>query len=237
MAAFGELIPLYLTACSVEGKTERTVQSYAETLRQFTTAVIQLDLPTEVAEFLPAHVYLFLGWVKDRGVTLGTQHRRQREVKAFFRPDREMAAYCQANDVQLLAYGTLAGGLLSERYLGSPELDRGQLNPASLQKYKQMIDLWGGWSLFQELLAVLKRIADQSNVSIANVAVRYVLDRPAVAGVIVGVRLGVSSNLAENKPVFGLSLSREDVDAIDGVLARGRDLLQLIGDCGDEYRR
>ena len=29
------VIPLYLTACTVEGKTERTVQSYAETLRHF----------------------------------------------------------------------------------------------------------------------------------------------------------------------------------------------------------
>ena len=84
MASFEELIPLYLTACSVEGKTDRTVQSYAETLRQFVSAVVELKLPAETAAFRPAHVYLFLAWVKNRGVTAGTQHRRQREVKAFF---------------------------------------------------------------------------------------------------------------------------------------------------------
>ncbi len=153
------------------------------------------------------------------------------------RPEHQMAAYCLENDVQLLAYGTLAGGLLSERFLGSPEPDRSQLNTASLQKYKRMIDLWGGWELFQELLAVLQQVAHRAEASIANVAVRYVLDRPAVAGVIVGVRLGLSDNLAENARVFELSLSPSDVDAIDAVLSRGRDLLQLLGDCGDEYRR
>ena len=49
-------------------------------------------------------------------------------------------------------------------------------------KYKQMVDAWGGWGLFQELLTVLKVIADRHGVSIPNVAVRYILDRPAVAG-------------------------------------------------------
>ena len=35
MERFEEAVPLYLKACEVEGKTERTVQSYAETLRHF----------------------------------------------------------------------------------------------------------------------------------------------------------------------------------------------------------
>ena len=61
----------------------------------------------------------------------------------------------------LLAYGTLLGGLLSEKYLGRPEPRRSELDTASLQKYKHMIDAWGGWSLFQELLAALKQIADK----------------------------------------------------------------------------
>ena len=42
MPALEELIPLYLTACTVEGKTDRTVQSYDETLRQFQGAVREL---------------------------------------------------------------------------------------------------------------------------------------------------------------------------------------------------
>src|ERR1700748_2465634 len=111
------------------------------------------------------------------------------------RPERRMARFCSDRPMTLLAYGTLLGGLLSEKYLGRPEPHRSELNTASLQKYKNMLDAWGDWRLFQELLAVLQQIADKHRVSIANVGLRYVLDRPAVAGVIVGARLGVAQHL------------------------------------------
>ena len=48
MERFEEGVPLYLKACTVEGKTDRTVQSYAETLRHFIRAVDQLQLPTRL---------------------------------------------------------------------------------------------------------------------------------------------------------------------------------------------
>jgi aryl-alcohol dehydrogenase-like predicted oxidoreductase len=152
------------------------------------------------------------------------------------RPEVRMAVFCREHRITLLAYGTLLGGLLSERYLGRPEPPRAELNTASLQKYKRMIDAWGGWALFQELLAVLKQIADKHRVSIANVGVRYILDRPAVAGVIVGARLGVAQHITDNARVFGLELDSADHAAIEPVLAKSRDLMTLIGDCGDEYR-
>jgi aryl-alcohol dehydrogenase-like predicted oxidoreductase len=167
------------------------------------------------------------------------------------RPEVRMADYCRTHEIALLCYGTLCGGLLSERFLGQPEPERPRwmgallvrsptiqvLDTASLQKYKQMVDAWGGWSLFQELLAALKHVADKHGVSIANVAVRWILDRPTVAGAIVGVRLGVSDHVAENLRVFDLQLDDEDRERIDAVLARARDLFRVIGDCGDEYRR
>ena len=153
------------------------------------------------------------------------------------RPEVAMAAFCRASDSSLLAYGTLCGGLLSDRYLGQPEPSVGALNTASLRKYKQMIDAWGGWGLFQQLLSTLRTVADRHDASIANVAVRYVLDRPAVAGVIVGTRLGVAEHIAETARIFDLQLDAGDVEAIEAVLAQSRDLYRIIGDCGDEYRR
>jgi aryl-alcohol dehydrogenase-like predicted oxidoreductase len=153
------------------------------------------------------------------------------------RPEVEMARFCEEHNIPLLAYGTLLGGLLSEQYLGHPEPRGGELNTASLQKYKQMIDVWGGWPQFQELLKTIKRVADRCGVSMANVAVRYVLDRPAVAGVIVGARLGVSDHREDNVRVFETALDSTDLQEIEAVLAQGRDLYRLIGDCGDEYRR
>jgi aryl-alcohol dehydrogenase-like predicted oxidoreductase len=153
------------------------------------------------------------------------------------RPEVQMSQFCQAHDIQLLTYGTVGGGLLSESYLGQPEPTRGVLTTASLRKYKQMVDAWGGWGLFQELLSSLKRVADKHEVSIANIAVRYILDRPAVAGVIVGTRLGVAEHREDNARSFNVTLDPEDHAEIERVLAKSRDLYQLIGDCGDEYRR
>ena len=153
------------------------------------------------------------------------------------RPEVQMSQFCQAHDIHLLTYGTVCGGLLSERYLGQPEPRASALNTASLRKYKQMVDAWGGWELFQELLRTLKQVADKHGVSIPNVAVRSLLDRPAVAGVIVGVRLGVTDHHADNARVFECALDPEDHAQIGAVLDQSRDLYQIIGDCGDEYRR
>ena len=122
-------------------------------------------------------------------------------------------------------------------FLGRPEPRGGELSTVSLRKYKQMVDAWGGWDLFQRLLQTLRSIADKHGVSIANVATRAILDRPAVAGVIVGVRLGLAEHREDNARVFDLALDDEDRDLIQGVLADSRDLFSLIGDCGDEYRR
>lgn len=153
------------------------------------------------------------------------------------RPEVAMSPFCQATEISLLTYGTLCGGLLSDRFLGHPEPPSAMLNTASLRKYKQMIDVWGGWELFQQLLAALRVIADKHAVTIANVAVRYILDRPAVAGVIVGARLGLAEHIDENARIFSTQLDAEDLDVIERVLGQSRDLHQLIGDCGDEYRR
>ena len=153
------------------------------------------------------------------------------------RPQIQMEQYCQSNNISLLAYGTLCGGLISEKYLDRPEPGRADLNTASLGKYKQMIDAWGGWDLFQELLVTLRRIADKHAASISNVAVRYVLDRPAVAGVIIGARLGLTDHREENVKPFDLVMGSEDIDQLLQVTSQARDLYQIIGDCGDEYRR
>src|SRR5262249_20589864 len=99
------------------------------------------------------------------------------------RPAEHMEALCREHGVQLLAYGAVCGGLLSERYLDKPEPRPIDLDTASLRKYKQMVDAWGGWDLFQALLHATKRIADRHGVCMAAVAMLAILDRPLVAGV------------------------------------------------------
>src|SRR5919106_504643 len=152
------------------------------------------------------------------------------------RPEVKMIPFCLDNNISLLCYGSICGGLMSERYLGRMQPSTAELNTLSLQKYKKMIDAWGGWSLFQELLSTLKKIAQKHNVTIANVAARYILDKSAVAGVIIGVRLGIVDHRTSNTQVFNFILDKSDCEAIDAVCAKSNNLFEIIGDCGDEYR-
>ena len=153
------------------------------------------------------------------------------------RPEVKMIPFCLKHNITLLAYGSICGGLLSESYLGrTRQPSTLELNTLSLRKYMKMIEAWGGWSLFQELLSTLKRIAEKYNVSIANIATRYILDKSAVAGVIIGVRLGIADHRNNNVQVFNFSLDKSDYDYIDEVCKKSNDLFEIIGDCGDEYR-
>ncbi len=152
------------------------------------------------------------------------------------RPEVKMIPFCIENNISLLCYGSICGGFMSERYLGRMQPSTAELNTLSLQKYKKMIDAWGGWSLFQELLSTLKKIAQKHNVTITNVAERYILDKSAVAGVIIGVRLGIVDHRTSNTQVFNFILDKSDCEAIDAVCAKSNNLFEIIGDCGDEYR-
>jgi aryl-alcohol dehydrogenase-like predicted oxidoreductase len=153
------------------------------------------------------------------------------------RPEVKMVQFCQEHNIKLLAYGSLCGGLMSERYLGkTQEPSATDLDTLSLRKYKKMIDIWGGWSLFQELLSTLNEIAQKHNVSIANVALRYILEKPAVAGAIIGTRLGISDHRNSNAQVFNFSLDKSDYDTIDAACIESNNLFDMVGDCGDEYR-
>eukprot|EP00971_Amphidinium_carterae_P266131 5279249-Amphidinium_carterae.1 len=109
-----------------------------------------------------------------------------------------MADYCEKNGIKLIAFGTVGGGLLSERYLGKPQPQIWDLNTTSLRMYAGSANRFlGDWDLFQELLRTLKQVADKHRVTIANVAQRWVLDSsPAVASVLIGVRN--SEHITEN---------------------------------------
>ena len=152
------------------------------------------------------------------------------------RPEVKMISFCKEHNISLLAYGSICGGLLSERYVGRKEPSAIELDTLSLRKYKRMIDTWGGWNLFQKLLLTLNDVAKKHNVSIANVATNYILAKPTVAGVIIGVRLGIVDHLGENANVFTFNLDNSDRDYIDAICEKSNDLFEVIGDCGDEYR-
>lgn len=143
-----------------------------------------------------------------------------------------LATLCEGSDLRLLAYGTLCGGFLSERWLGMDEPDN--IGDWSKMKYRRFIETAGGWDVYQGVLRAAFEIAQRHGVSISNVATRWVLEQTGVAGVIIGARLGEAMHARDNVRLFSFSLDQEDYAGLDSAFAKTRP---LPGDCGDEYRK
>lgn len=137
------------------------------------------------------------------------------------RPAGGLARAAGEHGVALLAYGTVAGGFLGDRWLGAAEPAQDFEN-RSLVKYKLIIDEWGGWALFQALLRALRTVADRHATDIAAVASAVVLEWPDVAAAIVGAR--DRSHLPANLAVAAIRLGEDDHRAIDAVLAQAAPL-------------
>ena len=148
----------------------------------------------------------------DAGYPLFTNQLQYSLIDA--RAETATIAFSQKNNVHLLCFGSLAGGFLSEEWLGKPEPTDGFSN-RSLTKYKLIIDDFGGWNLFQEMLRTLKTVATRHNATIGQVAVRWVHTRPMVAAAIVGATS--TRHLAENIEMFDLTLTDQDLAEIEAV--------------------
>ena len=123
------------------------------------------------------------------------------------RPARSLEKVAVANRIAMLAYGTLAGGFLTDRWLGQPE--PAEPENRSLVKYRLVIAEMGGWKAFQKVLACLAAIASRSEVPTAAVAIRMVLERRGVAAAIVGCRKREHLRMIDS--VFNWSLTEADV--------------------------
>lgn len=161
----------------------------------------------------------------DAGIDIAT-HTLQYSLLDS-RPQNGMVELCKENNCWLSCYGVLGGGLLSEKWLGITDPGGPYLENVSLDKYYRIIDDMGGWSLFQELLKALKQVADKHNVSIANVACRYMLDQDQVATINIGARN--AKHLENNLRTFSLKLDPTDFQMIEAVLAK------KVGPLGDVY--
>jgi aryl-alcohol dehydrogenase-like predicted oxidoreductase len=142
------------------------------------------------------------------------------------RPEADLRDLARSHGISLLCYGALAGGFLSDRYLAardpSPPLEN-----RSLVKYRLIIDEFGGYDRYQKLLQTLRAVASRHGVGIAEVAAGYVLQQPAVGGVIIGARN--RAHLAGLSALDGFRLADADLAEIAGVLAGAK------GPCGPVY--
>ncbi len=142
------------------------------------------------------------------------------------RAENGLSQYCLENEIGIIAFGTVAGGFISEKYLGAKEPD--QFATRSNIKYKLIIEDFGGWDLFQELLQLLSSISKNHHTDIASVSSAWSLKRPAVKAVIVGARN--LDHLENNLGIPNIRFTEDELKAIDALLA------QSSGPEGDVYQ-
>jgi len=135
------------------------------------------------------------------------------------RAEEDLEGVHQKNGISFLNYGSIAGGFLTDRYLNSPAPNPPFEN-RSLTKYRLIIEENGDWNFFQTILAQLRSIADKYEVGIAEVAARWGLQRPLVAGVIIGARN--QRHLHKLKKLAGFSLDEADLKAIRQLISQAK---------------
>ena len=135
------------------------------------------------------------------------------------RPENDMLKIAKKHNIALFCYGTLAGGFLTDRYLVKKE-SKEPLENRSLVKYKLIIEEFGGYIFFQELLKTLNRLAGFYNVGIAEIAIKYILQKPTVAAAIVGARN--RSHLERIKKLNSFSLDENDLKNISNITSKAK---------------
>ncbi|WP_319560106.1 aldo/keto reductase [Marispirochaeta sp.] len=152
--------------------------------------------------------------IVESGISISTMQAQYSLLDR--RVENAMQACCREHDIALLCYGTLAGGFLTDRWLGQP--DPADWDNRSLVKYRIIIDDFGGWEAYQELLQILKEMSVRYSCNIANISTAYILQKDAAGAAIIGTRS--SRHIEDNEKTLMIELGQKDVEKIDSFLSR-----------------
>lgn len=142
------------------------------------------------------------------------------------RVEKNMLEIAIKNNIQFYCYGTLAGGFLTNKWLGAKKSEINALENRSLVKYLLIIEEIGGWDTFQKLLVFINEIAIKKGLNIAQIANLYILQKDNVAGIIIGA----SKNYFKNNLNLLLEnlLSDLEISSINNFI--NKNLKPLYGD-------
>lgn len=154
----------------------------------------------------------------------------QTQVSLFDRrAGRGIEDLCRKKNIKILAYGSLLGGFLSEKWLMKEEPDLSLLANRSLIKYKLLIDAACGWQEFQRRLKILNALSVKYHCDIANIAVTALLQSGEIDAAIVG--LSPQNFSTQNRSLMHLpELEKQDLQEISAWTCN------LQGDVYDEER-
>jgi aryl-alcohol dehydrogenase-like predicted oxidoreductase len=127
------------------------------------------------------------------------------------RAENKVATFCHARGIGLMTFAPLAGGFLSGGWQGAPD-PVGTDTPFS-REFRALIDADGGWEKFQRLLTALDTIATRHDISIAQVAQRWVKQSGPAQAILFGA--STAERLSETLAVFDTPLADEDLAEIE----------------------
>lgn len=129
--------------------------------------------------------------------------------------ERELAPMLLSEGLGLMVWSPLAGGLLSGKYDLSPEGASGEGRRANFDF--PPVDLQRA----VPLVAAMKGMADKRGVSVAQIALAWLLYQPVVSTVIVGAKR--ADQLADNIAACDVELTAEELAELDRLSALPRE--------------
>jgi aryl-alcohol dehydrogenase-like predicted oxidoreductase len=138
------------------------------------------------------------------------------------RMQTEIYPYCEAQQIAVMAYGSLAYGMLSGTFHPGMSFDENDWRSRGgmLGSLNLFRTLFGSEHFPRNLAAVeeLKRLAAKYGKSLPQFALRWTLSNPVVGTALVGFR--APAEVTENLGALGWEISNADMTEIDAILAR-----------------
>ncbi|MBD3275147.1 MAG: aldo/keto reductase [Candidatus Marinimicrobia bacterium] len=122
--------------------------------------------------------------------------------------EKKIIPYCQENDMGILSYGTLAGGVLTGKYKDIPEFD----DDDSRSMFYNFFDE-NQWPKIQNLLNSMREIAKKRDVPVAQVAINWTFQQPGITSALVGAKN--ADQATSNAAAGDWKLSKEELDTIE----------------------
>ncbi|MBS1271485.1 MAG: Aldo-keto reductase YhdN [Candidatus Marinimicrobia bacterium] len=91
--------------------------------------------------------------------------------------------YCRKNNIGVLSYGTLAGGILTGKFKEIPDFDEEDRRSDFYDFFKEPT-----WRKVQQLLDVLRDIAAKRNVPVPQVVINWTTQQPGITTALVGAK-------------------------------------------------
>jgi aryl-alcohol dehydrogenase-like predicted oxidoreductase len=189
-----------------ETPLEETMEALTEVVRQGKARYIGFS------EWTSGQIQASLDLARERGYEKFASSQPQ--YSALYRvPEREVIPLCGANGISQIVWSPLAQGALTGKY------PPGEPAPAGTRAASQTM----GWAMDRfrddDVLAAVQRlrpIADGLGITLAQLALAWVLREPNVASAIVGASR--PEQVEENAAASGIELDAATLEAIDDAL-------------------